>query len=157
MTDDDVGDDNSGVAAAAARATTRVGVPKLRPAVVKNVSTKAVSKASSRIGVGRLPVKRLAKMADKTSTVVDFNDNLELGGIAKTYEKKGWRGTLTRVGHGVLSFLRTGFLGIVAWEGYDALVVTGLGGFYPGYTNPPLPLAFGAGAFAGGEIERGAK
>ncbi|GMI45397.1 hypothetical protein TrCOL_g1581 [Triparma columacea] len=147
LPDASASEENNAISAAATRGTTKA---LFRNTVLRTrtVASKTTSKTVSRLGVGRLPVKQLAKVADKTATGLDLKDSFDIDELKKA---KSLRGRLSSISGGVKEFARVGFLGIVAWEGYDTLMDIGVKNLYPNRkdNNAPHELAFAAGFVAG--------
>ena len=149
MTDDDDEGSSSSAAAAArasartlqttlARGAARAGANAGAKTMARTGAAKASSvgraaaKASSKVAVGRLPVKMpvkmpvktVARIADRASVAADVVDAAPDGprsALRTAYAREGWRGVGRLVGGAAGGFLRSGFLGVVVFEGYDEI------------------------------------
>ncbi|GMH76710.1 hypothetical protein TrRE_jg7848 [Triparma retinervis] len=140
-------EENSAIAAAATRGSARALLQRTA-LQTRSAAAKTASNTASRVGVGRIPVKQLAKVADKTATGLDLQESMDVGSIKRA---RGFRARLSGVSAGVKEFARVGILGVVAWEGYDGLMEYGRGRLYKGKggDDPTVKLACASGFAAG--------
>jgi hypothetical protein len=145
--------EESGLAGAAARTTTRVAQQAFRgggTAVNKAgeaagralAATKALSNAGA-LKAARLPVKHIAKLADKGSQVADM---IEATGdprsksLQAAFEEQGVAGAIKGVAKRFRSFavniFKSALAGVVVFEGYDKLV-----DYYCNNSAHPPPIA----------------
>ncbi|GMH71749.1 hypothetical protein TrST_g6810 [Triparma strigata] len=161
--------DSSGVSAAAARSTARMalksglksgavktgtttvakaGVKAGAKQMAKSGATQAAKKSAVKIvqkaGVGKLPVKTIAKVADRGATLGDVADSLSVDSVKSEFKISGFSGAFRVLARGAMEFAKVTGLGIVAWEGYDFLLRE-----WSEKSPPPIPVHFGAGAIAG--------
>lgn len=164
--DEDDENSNSGVSGAAARTTTRALALARGGRVGLKASAKASAKAASKVSVGRIPVKHVAKIADRGATGLDMVEHAELEKLQKRMKKGGGFEVAKKLLAGLGGFVKSGLLGVVAWEGFDILLakgteIEGIQGeaaaeqrkvaveVEPSRRISSLRIAFGAGAAAG--------
>ncbi|GMH65561.1 hypothetical protein TL16_g04227 [Triparma laevis f. inornata] len=151
-----------GAAAAAARSTARmalktgaktgvatskvavkVGAKQLAKTGAKQVAKKTGVKLVQKVGVGKLPVKTIAKVADRGATLGDVADSVSVDSVKSEFKTKGATGAFRVLAKGGLEFAKVTGLGIVAWEGYDFLLSKYQTEQQP--QPPPIQMHFGAG------------